>query len=146
MDLKHGKYLAVDYGDKRTGLADCDPSGTIAGGIYTVKESGMRHTAERVAREARERGCVKIIIGLPKNMDGSEGERAKTVRAFAELLAEYTDLPLDFSDERMSTMVAYRYLDSTETFGKKRRDNIDTLSAQIILQSYLDKEKSNKKN
>lgn len=146
MDLKHGKYLAVDYGDKRTGLADCDPSGTIAGGIYTVKESGMRHTAERVAREARERGCVKIIIGLPKNMDGSEGERARTVRAFAELLAEYTDLPLDFSDERMSTMVAYRYLDSTETFGKKRRDNIDTLSAQIILQSYLDKEKSNKKN
>ena len=141
MNYKHGKYLGVDYGDKRTGLSECDLSGSLASGICTVKESGMRHTAMRVAKEAAERSCVKIIIGLPKNMDGTEGERAKTVRAFTELLREYTELPLDFSDERMSTMLAYRYMDSTETYGKRRRDSVDTLSAEIILQSYLDRER-----
>ena len=141
MDLKHGKYLGVDYGDKRTGLAECDLSGSLASGIGTVKESGMRHTAVRVAKEARERSAVKIIIGLPKNMDGSEGSRAETVRAFADLLSKETDIPIDFCDERMSTMLAYRYMDGTATYGKKRRDNVDTLSAEIILQSYLDKER-----
>lgn len=141
MDLKHGKYLGVDYGDKRTGLAECDVSGTLAGGICTVKESGMRHTAVRVANEAKMRGCVKIVIGLPKNMDGSEGSRAETVRAFAALLKEETDIEIDFADERMSTMLAYRYMDSTETYGKRRRENVDTLSAELILQSYLDRER-----
>jgi putative Holliday junction resolvase len=141
MNLKHGKYLGVDYGDKRTGISECDLSGSLASGITTVRESGMRHTAMRVAKEALERSCVKIIVGLPKNMDGSEGERAKTVRAFCEILTEYTDLPIDFSDERMSTMLAYRYMDTTETYGKKRRESVDTLSAEIILQSYLDKER-----
>ncbi len=141
MDIKHGKYLCVDYGDKRTGLAESDVSGTLASGICTIKESGMRHTAERVAREAAERSSVKIIIGLPKNMDGSEGERAEVVRIFADILKEYTSLDIDFSDERMSTMLAYRYMDGTATYGKKRKENIDTLSAEVILQSYLDKEK-----
>lgn len=145
MDLKHGKYLGVDYGDKRTGLSECDLSGSLAGGIGTVKESGMRHTAMRVAKEAEERSCVKIVVGLPKNMDGSEGERAETVRAFASLVSEYTDIPIDFCDERMSTMLAYRYMDSTATYGKKRRDNIDTLSAELILQSYLDAERKGDK-
>ena len=144
MDLKHGKYLGVDYGDVRTGLAECDLSGTLAGGICTVREGGMRKTALRVAKEAADRGCVKIIIGLPKNMDGTEGERAETVRAFAKLLAEITDIPQDFSDERMSTMVAYRYMGESGTFGKKRRENVDTLSAQVILQGYLDKERAAK--
>ena len=83
MDLKHGKYLGVDYGDVRTGLAECDLSGTLAGGICTIREGGMRKTAIRVAKEAKERGCVRIIIGLPKNMDGTEGDRVDTVRAFA---------------------------------------------------------------
>ena len=145
MDLNHGKYLAVDYGDKRTGLAECDVSGMLATGIGTVHESGMRHTAERVAKEAAERHCKKIIVGLPRNMDGTEGARATTVRAFAELLATLTDLPIELYDERMTTMVAYRYLGATQTFGKKRRDSVDTLSAEIILQDYLAYEK-NKKN
>ena len=141
MNLKHGKYLGVDYGDKRTGIAECDISGTLASGIGTLKESGMRHTAMRVAREAAERSAVRIIVGLPKNMDGSEGGRAETVRIFADILKEYTEIPIDFYDERMSTMLAYRYMDGTETFGKKRRENIDTLSAEVILQSYLDRER-----
>ena len=142
MDLSHGKYLGVDYGDKRTGIAECDPSGLIATGICTVSEGGMRKTAIRVAKEAESRGCKLIVIGLPKNMDGTEGERAEVIRAFAAMLPEYTTIPYDFYDERMTTMVAYRFLGETGTYGKKRKDAVDTLSAQIILQGYIDRERA----
>ena len=145
MDVNHGKYLGVDYGDKRTGLAESDIAGELAGGICTIREGGMRNTAVRVAREATERGCKKIIVGLPRNMDGSEGDRVEVVRAFVALLGEYPDIPVDFFDERMSTMVAYRFLGETGTYGKKRKDAVDTLSAEIILQGYLDRERAAKK-
>ena len=86
MNLSHGKYLGVDYGDKRTGLAECDVFGMIASGIGTISEGGMRNTAVRVAKEAESRSCKKIIIGMPKNMDGSSGERTEVIKAFAQLL------------------------------------------------------------
>ena len=145
MDLTHGKYLGVDYGDKRTGLAECDMSGFLASGIGTISEGGMRKTAIRVAKEASDRGCKKIIIGLPKNMDGSEGPRADVIKAFRDLLADLTEIPIDFYDERMTTMVAYRFLGETGTYGKKRKETVDTLSAQIILQNYIDRERAMKK-
>ncbi len=144
MDITHGKYLGVDYGDKRTGIAECDVSGLLASGIATISEGGMRKTAVRVAKEAKDRNCKKIIIGLPRNMDGSDGPRTEVIRAFADLLRAETDIPIDFCDERMTTMVAYRFLDGAGTFGKKRRDVIDTLSAEIILQSYIDRERASK--
>ncbi len=142
MDITHGKYLGVDYGDKRTGLAECDVSGQLASGICTVSEGGMRKTAERVKREAESRSCKKIIVGLPKNMDGSEGPRADVVKAFVTLLSEITEIPIEFYDERMTTMAAYRFLDGAGTFGKKRKEVIDTLSAELILQGYLDRERA----
>ena len=142
MNLNHGKYLGVDYGDKRTGLAECDVSGLLASGIGTISEGGMKNTAERVAREAASRGCKKIIVGLPKNMDGTEGFRAEAVRAFGEILASLTEIPVEYYDERMSTMEAYRFLDGAGTFGKKRKAVIDTLSAEIILQNYIDRERA----
>ena len=145
MDLTHGKYLGVDYGDVRTGLAECDVSGLLAGPIGTISEGGMRNTAVRVAKEAESRSCKKIVIGMPKNMNGSEGPRADTVKAFAKILSELTSIPIDFYDERMTTMEAYRFLDSTATYGKKRKNAIDTLSAEIILQGYIDKERNLKK-
>ena len=95
MDISHGKYLGVDYGDKRTGLAECDISGMLASGICTISEGGMRNTAKRVAKEAESRCCKRIIIGLPKNMDGSEGERTQVIRAFADLLREETKIDID---------------------------------------------------
>ncbi len=144
MDLTHGKYLGVDYGDKRTGLAECDVSGQLASGICTISEGGMNKTAIRVAKEAEARACKKIIVGLPKNMDGSEGPRADVVKAFADLLRTHTQIEIDFFDERMSTMVAYRFLGETGTYGKKRKDAVDTLSAEIILQGYIDKERAQK--
>lgn len=142
MDVTHGKYLGVDYGDKRTGLAECDISGLIAGGIGTISEGGMRKTAIKVAEEAEKRSCKKIVIGLPKNMDGSEGPRADVIKAFGALLSELTEIPIDYYDERMTTMVAYRFLGETGTYGKKRKDTVDTLSAQIILQNYIDRERA----
>ena len=78
-------------------------------------------------------------------MDGTEGERADVIKAFAALVTEYTDIPIDFYDERMTTMVAYRYLDGSGTFGKARRAAVDTLSAEIILQSYIDRERAQSK-
>ena len=145
MDFNHGKYLAVDYGDRRTGLADCDPTGLVATGIGTVSPGGMRSTAEVVAEEAKRRLCKRIIVGLPKNMDGSEGPRADVIKAFIEILREYTDIEIDTYDERMTTMEAYRFLGETGTFGKKRKNAVDTLSAQIILQNYLDRERNSAK-
>lgn len=145
MDTTHGKYLGVDYGDKRTGLAECDISGLIAGGIGTISEGGMKKTAVRVAEEAEKRSCKRIVIGLPKNMDGSEGPRADVIKAFGALLSELTEIPIDYYDERMTTMVAYRFLGETGTYGKKRKETVDTLSAQIILQNYIDRERSMKK-
>ena len=136
-----GRILGVDYGDVRTGLALSDPSGFLASGIGTIKPGGMRKTAQAVADEAEKNGVVLIVIGLPKNMDGSEGFRAQAVHAFAELLAEYTQIPYTFYDERLSTVCAHQFLSITEVSGKKRKEVVDTLSAQIILQNYLDAHK-----
>ena len=120
----NGKLLGVDYGDVRTGLAVSDPSGLIATGIGTIRPGGMRHTAVAVAEAARERACAAIVIGLPKNMDGSEGFRAETVRAFVALLGEETDLPLTLFDERLSTVEAHRMMgrrDATPLIPSPRR-------------------------
>ncbi len=137
-----GKILGVDYGDVRTGLAVSDLSGFLASGIGTIRPGGMRNTAEAVAKEAEKQGAVLIVIGLPKNMDGSEGFRAEAVRAFAALLSECTSIPYTFYDERLSTMEAHKMLSITDVGSKKRKQVIDTLSAQIILQDYLDAAKN----
>ena len=133
--------LGVDYGDKRTGLARSDASGFLASGIGYVSPGGMKSTAEVVAKTAIENKCEVIVIGLPKNMDGSEGWRAETVRAFSEILSELVDCRIVLYDERLSTMQAHRMLNITDIKSKKRKQVIDTLSAQIILQNYLDSQK-----
>lgn len=140
MDSK--KYLAVDYGDVRTGLAVSDITGFLASGIGYIQCKGMRNTAERVAAVANEQNAVGIIVGLPKNMDGSEGFRSDTVKAFVAILAEYTSLPIELYDERLTTVEAHGFLSATNVRGKKRKKTIDTLSAQILLQDWLDNKKS----
>ncbi len=142
---KSGCYLGVDYGDVRTGLAKTDLSRFLASGIGYIKPGGMKNTAIAVAEEAKKTQSVKIVVGLPKNMDGSEGERAKTVRIFADILSTLTDIPIDFCDERLTTVEAYGFLNITNTASKKRRSVIDTLSAQIMLQDYIDRENSHNK-
>lgn len=141
-DLKatRGRILAVDFGDVRTGLAMSDATRFLASGIGTISVGGIVKTADKVAETARAEGVVAVVVGLPVNMDGSQGFRAERCREFAALLGER--LPgcrIVMADERMSTMVAARYLNETDTRGKKRKGVIDTLSAQIILQDVLDR-------
>lgn len=134
-----GKLLGVDFGDTRTGLAVCDPSRLLASGIGYVSPGGIEKTADAVAELAKEQRVVAVVVGLPVNMDGTEGARAARCRKFAHMLTERLALPVAMFDERMTTMTASRYLNETNTRGKKRKTVIDTLSAQIILQNCLDR-------
>ena len=114
----------------------------LAGGIGTISEGGMRATAKKVAAVAAERGATVIVVGMPKNMDGSEGGSADKIRAFAELLRPLTAAEVVFLDERVTTMAAHQILNLTDTRGAKRKSVVDTLSAEIILQNYLDRSKN----
>lgn len=134
-----GRLLGVDFGDTRTGLAVSDPSRLLASGIGTLRPGGMEKTAEAVAKVAAEQGAAAVVVGLPKNMDGTEGFRAERCREFGEKLAALTGLPVAMLDERLTTVSASRYLNETNTRGAARKDVIDTLSAQIILQNALDR-------
>ena len=139
-----GKLLGVDFGDKRTGLAISNDMRTLASGITQISVGGMQKTAAAVAQVARERAVVGVVVGLPVNMDGSHGERARHAEKFAGLLREAltalaVEIPVVMQDERMTTMAASRYLNETDTKGAKRKGVIDTLSAEIILQNALDK-------
>ncbi len=132
------RVLGVDFGDTRTGLAVTDPLGMLAGGIGYVNSTYMPKTVELVAEKARELGVAKIVVGLPINMNGTYGPRADHAKEFGALLAEATGLPIIYFDERCSTMAAHQILNLTDTRGKKRKQAVDTLSAQIILQNWLD--------
>jgi len=141
-----GKILAVDFGDKRTGLALSDPSRFLASGIGYISPGGIEKTADEVAKILKEKGVTACVVGLPKNMNGSEGFRADRCKEFAELLYERVEnLTVCMVDERLSTVEAHKFLNETNTRGKKRKTVIDTLSAQIILQDSLDKLKNIKK-
>ncbi|MBO5415292.1 MAG: Holliday junction resolvase RuvX [Clostridia bacterium] len=137
-----GKILSVDFGDVRTGLAVSDISRFLATGIGYISPGGLDKTVEAVCSVAKEQGVVAIVVGLPKNMDGSEGSRAERCKKFARRLEEASGLPVAMFDERMTTMTAARYLNETNTRGSKRKQVIDTLSAQIILQNCLDRLKN----
>ena len=136
-----GKIMSVDFGDVRTGLAVSDLSRLIASGIGYISPGGIEKTADAVADAVKEQRAVAVVVGLPVNMDGSRGGRAQRCEKFAALLKERLDesIPVAVFDERMTTMTASRYLNETGTHGKKRKQVIDTLSAQIILQNCLDR-------
>ena len=138
-----GKILGVDFGDTRTGLAVSDVGRFLASGIGCVSPGGIEKTAQCVAEIARERGVGAVVVGLPRNMDGSEGRRADRCREFAMLLSARLDgICVAMIDERLTTVSASRYLNETNTRGQKRKGVIDTLSAEIILQNALDRLKN----
>ena len=137
-----GAILGVDFGDVRTGIAICDASRFLASGMSVISPGGIEKTAQAIAQIAAEQKVCAIVIGLPVNMDGSEGSRAQRCRKLASLIGESSDIPTLLFDERMTTMTAARYLNETNTRGKKRKQVIDALSAQIILQNCLDRLKN----
>ena len=138
-----GRLLGVDFGDVRTGLAVSDAARFLASGMETIQPGGMRKTAIAVAEQARELSVSGVIVGLLINMDGSYGPRAEHAEVFATLLEEQLpEVPIVLMDERMTTMAASRFLNETNTRGRQRKQVIDTLSAQIILQNALDRLKN----
>lgn len=135
------RIIGIDYGDARVGLALSDPTEFLASGIGNVKVSGIGSAVKAVAEKIAGVGAEKIVCGLPVNMNGTVGERAERVKEFARRLCEETGLECEFVDERLTTVMAHSFMNETGTHGKKRKDSVDTLSAQIILQTYLDRKR-----
>lgn len=125
--------MSVDLGKVRTGLAVCDKSGFLASPVGVITERNPEVLADKIAEKAKELKAERIVLGLPKNMDGSEGDSAKNARSFGELLKQKTGLELIMQDERGTTMTAHRYLNETNTRGKKRKAVVDSVAAVIIL-------------
>lgn len=133
------RYFAVDFGDKRIGLAVSDALGITAQGLETYKRTGDdERDAEYIRNYAQKYAPCRIVFGMPRNMDGSYGPAAEKVRAFAEVVLSGWDGEHDFYDERLSTVVAERAMFEAEMNWKKRRKVVDKMAAQVILQGYLE--------
>ena len=133
-----GRVMAIDYGDRRIGLAVSDPSATLCGEAFTIINRGVDSSAQSVADEAAARGVHTLVLGLPKNMDGSEGERALLSRDFAALLTEKHGLAVTLWDERRSSIEAHAILHSNGRKMKQHKKNVDAVAASLILEGYLD--------
>lgn len=131
------KIMAIDYGDARTGVAVSDAGGFIVGYTTVIPSYNPEKTLTALAELARERGAERFVVGLPRNMDGSEGERAAICRAFAAKLEESTGLTVELWDERCTTVDAHRILSDNRRFGKKRKERVDAVAASLILEGYL---------
>ena len=131
------RILGIDYGDARVGVAVSDLMGFTAQGVGTVKNTGMKKLIAELGEIIKKYNPEKIVIGLPKNMDGTEGFRAEATYKFAKHVEEVFKGEIIFRDERLTTVGAQRFLNETYTRGKKRKGVIDTVSACLILEGYL---------
>ena len=131
------RIMAIDYGDQRTGLAVSDLLGMLCGEAWTVTEWNQERLAEQISREAKSREVGTLVLGLPKNMDGSEGPRAEKCRQFKALLEETCGLPVVLWDERRSSIEAHAILHAAGKKEKKHRKTVDAVAASLILEGYL---------
>lgn len=129
--------MAIDYGDARIGLAVSDLTGTLCGDAWTMQEWNMQRASERIAEEAKKRDVGILVLGLPKNMDGSEGPRAEKSREFKALLEKDSGLPVVLWDERRSSVEAHAILHAVGKKEKDHRKTVDAVAASLILESYL---------
>ena len=135
------RIIGIDLGDVRTGIAISDAMQMLASGVGTITAYNDDRLLDEIAVHIKYYDPELIIIGYPINMDGSVGPRAEKIAAFSKKLEERFSLPVKFVDERCTTMIAHSILNKTNTRGKKRKSVVDTLSAEIILQSYLDSDR-----
>ena len=131
------RIMGIDYGDARTGIAVSDLLCSIVGSTQVVHSRNFDKTLEQVAALAKEKEVTEIVVGLPKNMDGSEGARAEVCRTFAQKLEETTGLPVKLWDERRTTVEAHNILSEHNYHGKKRKNTVDAVAAALILEGYL---------
>lgn len=133
------RLMGIDFGDARVGIALSDPLMIMSQGYKTIKNDGTESLFLEIVEIIKEKEVTKIIIGLPKNMDNSQGFRTDATMEFAEKLKKYTDVEIDFSDERLTTVSAHGFLNEMNVKGKKRKGAVDTLSAALILETYMKK-------
>ena len=131
------RIMAVDYGDARIGLAVSDLTGLICGDAWTMQEWNMEHAACRIAQEAKNRDVGTIVLGLPKNMDGTEGPRAEKSREIKTLIERESGLPVVLWDERRSSIEAHAILHAVGKKEKSHRKTVDAVAASLILEGYL---------
>ena len=131
------RTMAIDFGDRRIGLAVSDLLGMLAGEAWTMEEWDMERAAKRIAEAAKERDVGTLVVGLPKNMDGTEGPRAEKSRAFREMLIAESGLPVVLWDERRSSIEAHAILHAGGKKEKKHRKTVDAVAASLILEGYL---------
>ena len=134
--------LSVDYGDARTGIAICDSLEFLASPVEVIHQSYEPKVLNRIKEICDKHKPLQIVVGLPKNMDSSIGERAEKCISFAQKLKELTGIETVMWDERLTTVEAHNYLNNTNTRGQKRKNVVDAVAATIILQDYLDYRKS----
>ena len=137
------RIMAIDYGDAHTGIAISDPTGFLAGFTTVITAYRPEVVAEQVAVLAKEHGVEELVLGHPKNMDGTRGPRAEKAEAMAELLKEATGLPVVLWDERRTTIDAHQILMTGGKNAKKRKKVVDAVAASLILEGYLTFKKSN---
>ena len=131
------RIMAVDFGDAHTGIAVSDPTGMIAGSAWVIDERNFDAAAEKIAAAALESSAERIVLGCPRNMDGSLGPRAEKSMLLAERLRELTSLEVTLWDERRTTVDAHRILSDVGKRGRKRKKTVDAVAASLILEGYL---------
>lgn len=131
--------LSVDYGDVRTGIAMSDVRGMLASPLCVIEESYQPKLVDRIVQIVEENKIEKIVIGLPRNMDGSYGYRCDECRSLGDAINEKIDVDIFYEDERLTTVMAHNVLSDNNVRGKKRKQTVDAVSAVMILQSFLDK-------
>lgn len=135
------KIMSIDYGDTRTGIALCDEKEILASSYCVLTEKYVPKLIDRIIEIVDKENPSLIVIGLPRNMDGSYGFRAEKCRDFGNSLQEKISLPVDYEDERLTTVIAHDILSTNNVKGKKRKAVVDAVSAVVILQDYIDKRK-----
>ncbi len=133
------RLMGIDFGDARVGIALSDPLMIMSQGYKTILNDGTDSLFLEIVEIIKEKEVTKIIIGLPKNMDNSQGFRTDATMEFAQKLKTFTDVEIDFSDERLTTVSAHGFLNEMNVKGKKRKGAVDTLSAALILETYMKK-------
>ncbi|MBQ3011584.1 MAG: Holliday junction resolvase RuvX [Oscillospiraceae bacterium] len=131
------RIMAIDYGDQRIGIAVSDAMAILVGDAWTMKEWKMERAVKKIAEEVKTRGVGLIVLGLPKNMDGTEGERAAISREFGAKLQEATGLEVKFWDERRSSIEAHAILHANGRKEKDHRKSVDAVAASLMLEGYL---------
>ena len=137
------RIMAIDYGEARTGLAVSDLTGMICGEAWTMNEWNLERAVQRITDEAKQRNVETLVLGLPKNMDGTEGARAEKCRGIAKMLGDASGLPVVLWDERRSSIEAHAILHAGGKKEKQHRKTVDAVAASLILEGYLDSKRQN---